>query len=277
MKSILFLPEGQDRRGEGGLHTKGYFKKSYEDKPLISIITVVYNGEQYLEETIQSVINQTYDNVEYIIIDGGSTDGTLDIIKKYEDKIDYWVSERDQGIYDAWNKSLQVVTGEWIMFLGADDFLKPNALEKYINLISELPADVEFISAKLDLIDANKNVIAIIGKPWKWKTFKRYMNVAHVGSLQHKNLFLKYGLFEPSFKIAGDYEFLLRAGKNLQAAYLDEVIAQMTNGGVSNQQVALAYQETKRAKMMQHARSPLFCNIDIVWAHIKSSIKSILR
>ena len=85
-ESVLFLPEDVGRKGEGGLRTKKYFKKSFKDKPLISIITVVFNGEQFLEETIQSVINQTYDNIEYIIIDGGSTDGTLDIIKKYEDK-----------------------------------------------------------------------------------------------------------------------------------------------------------------------------------------------
>ena len=86
-ETVLFLPEGENRKGEGGLRTKGYFKKSFDDKPLISIITVVFNGEKYLEETIQSVINRTYSNVEYIIIDGGSSDGTLDIIKKYEDKI----------------------------------------------------------------------------------------------------------------------------------------------------------------------------------------------
>ena len=110
-ETILFLPESENRKGEGGLRTKGYFKKSYDDKPLISIITVVFNGERYLEQTIQSVIDQTYDNVEYIIIDGGSTDGTLDIIKKYEDKIDYWVSEKDNGIYDAMNKGIKVCYG----------------------------------------------------------------------------------------------------------------------------------------------------------------------
>ena len=125
-ESVLFLSEGKERKSEGGLRTKGYYKKSYEDKPLISIITVVYNGEKYLEETILSVINQTYDNVEYIIIDGGSTDGTIDIIKKYNDNIDYWVSEKDRNMYDGINKGLKIASGDIVASLNSDDFYADN-------------------------------------------------------------------------------------------------------------------------------------------------------
>ncbi len=147
-ETILSLPVGENRNGEGGLRIKGYFKHSYKlingqwwiidrlgnpleevknsnsivdssftNLPLVTVITVVLNGMGYLEKTIQSVINQTYPNVEYIIIDGGSTDGTLDIIKKYEDQISYWVSEQDNGIYDAMNKGIDVATGDYIQFL----------------------------------------------------------------------------------------------------------------------------------------------------------------
>lgn len=136
-ETVLFLPEGENRKGEGGLRTKGYFKKSFDDKPLISIITVVFNGEKYLEETIQSVINQTYSNVEYIIIDGGSTDGTLDIIKKHEDRVDYWVSEKDSGMYDGVTKGFLLISGSYIGYINAGDYYHKEALsvvsEVFIN------------------------------------------------------------------------------------------------------------------------------------------------
>jgi len=108
---------------EGGLRLKGLVKASTHDKPLISIITVVLNGEKFLEESIKSVMCQSYLNVEYLIIDGGSTDGTLEIIRKYEHAIDYWFSEADAGIFNAMNKSLNFVSGDWFLFLGADDTL----------------------------------------------------------------------------------------------------------------------------------------------------------
>ena len=104
-------------------------------KPLISIITVVFNGEKKLEKTISSVINQTYDNLEYIVIDGSSKDGTIDIIKKYEDKINYWVSEKDSGIYEAMNKGILASKGDYINFMNAGDFFtRKNLVSEVVNI-----------------------------------------------------------------------------------------------------------------------------------------------
>ena len=110
-------------------------KKSSHWKPLITVITAVYNGEKYLEECIQSLHKQNYDNIEHIIVDGGSNDKTLEIIRKYE-KIDYWISEKDKGIYDAFNKGMKFSTGDYLGFLNSDDVYTNEAFDyllKYIN------------------------------------------------------------------------------------------------------------------------------------------------
>ena len=134
------VPENQRKFGDinltlpdvpqGGLRTKGLFKDADLARPLLSIVTVVYNGEKYLEQTIQSVINQSYEYLEYIIIDGGSTDRTLEIIAKYNDYINYWISEPDTGIYNAMNKGTKLATGSHVLHLNADDLLfEPQGLE----------------------------------------------------------------------------------------------------------------------------------------------------
>jgi glycosyltransferase involved in cell wall biosynthesis len=121
----------------GGLRTKGIAKKSQENMPLITVVTVVRNGEKTLEQTILSVINQTYKNVEYIIVDGASIDGTLEIIRKYEDRIDYWISEPDGGIYYAMNKGIDAATGEWINFMNTgDSFYLETVLTEFCSYIN---------------------------------------------------------------------------------------------------------------------------------------------
>jgi len=171
--SMFFLPKVKGRKGEGGLRTKGFFKTSTPDKPLITIITVVFNGETHLEETIQSVINQTYDNVECIIIDGGSTDTTLDIITKYEDQIDYWISEKDNDIYDAMNKGLMLAMGDIVGIINADDWYERESIEK--SIIALLDSNADYTIGDCRKIPSN-----IIAKPiWPLIKNKFYQEMMH--------------------------------------------------------------------------------------------------
>ena len=225
---VLFLPEGERRQGEGGLRTKGYFKKSYDDKPLITIVTVVFNGEQFLEETIQSVINQTYDNVEYIIIDGGSTDGTVDIVKKYEDRIDYWVSEKDTGIYDAMNKGIKVSTGTWVNFMNAGD--------KFVNL--NVLKNINFnLYNKYVLIYGNKIQENKIIYPMKIHKLELGEIMACHQSMFFNKAILKNELeYQIKYKIYGDYELVNRIYIKFKylIKYIDLEIAIFQGGGISS-------------------------------------------
>ena len=136
-ETLNFYPilKNKKRFSEGGLRVNSQSKKSLPNKPLITIITVVLNGEKYLQETINSIKNQTYKNYEFLIIDGGSNDKTLEIIKNNSNMIDYWISEKDEGLYDAFNKGLSLSRGDYIGIINSDDTYENNALEiltKYI-------------------------------------------------------------------------------------------------------------------------------------------------
>ena len=184
IESNLFLPKSKSRQGEGGLHTKGYFKKSYKDKPLVSIITVVLNGEEHLNKTLNSVINQTYENLEYIVVDGGSTDGTVDNIKKYEDKIDYWVCEKDNGLYDAMNKGIDIATGEWINFMNAgDEFYNYSVLMDLFN--NQIHEEAEIIYGNHEIIYPTGHhrfvKAGIIKNLWKGEQFSHQASFAWHG------------------------------------------------------------------------------------------------
>jgi hypothetical protein len=243
--------------------------------PLITVITVVFNGVKTLEETIKSVINQTYLNVEYIIIDGGSTDGTLDIIKKYEDTIDYWVSESDNGIYDAWNKAINVFMGSYAAFLGSGDVYSYEAISLYVDYIL-IYGDVDYISSKIELYDKKKlEPLRIIGSKWEWNKFRKFMNVAHVGSLHYRKLFLNSGLFNIEYKIAGDYEFLMRSADNLRAGFVNKVTVKMDINGISHNSYKVFF-ETARLKDRFASRNRLAIYFEMIIAILKTFLRKIL-
>jgi len=230
-ETILFLPNNPERKAEGGLRTKGYFKMSYEDKPLISVITVVFNGETYLEETIKSVINQSYDNVEYIIIDGGSTDGTLDIIGKYEDKIDYWVSEADGGIYDAMNKGLSLSSGKYIGIINADDWYMEEVFQESMEALIATQADYSFASIQ-------KIPSGLIVRPVypleNGKVFQGMM-YPHITAFISRDIYKNIGLFNTKYKIAADYDMAQRIhNAGYRAVSVDRILAELIEGGASD-------------------------------------------
>ena len=177
-------------------------------EPLISIITVVYNGEKYLEQTIQSVINQTYNNIEYIIIDGGSNDRTLDIIKKYQNHITYWVSEPDNGLYEAMNKGIDIAKGELIGMINSDDWYELSAVDIVVQAYKENPLKRIFHA---DRFDVKENGIKSIRKfhPSTFK-FKYYgMTYNHPSMFVHKDNYIKEK-YNTNLKALSDYEFVLK-------------------------------------------------------------------
>jgi glycosyltransferase involved in cell wall biosynthesis len=229
--------------------------------PLVSVITSVRDGADTLGETIASVAAQTYRNYEYIVVDGGSTDGTTTVLQEWDAQIDHWLSEPDGGIYEAWNKGLSVVRGEWIAFLGCGDVYTSDALTKYVHCIGD--RECEFVSSRVELVSVDTSVVlGVVGREWNWRRFKRYMDVAHVGALHHRRLFERYGQYDASYRIAGDYELLLRPRDTLRTLFLDDVTVRMRVGGRSNNDGRVA-REVMRAKVKTGGRSAAlsFCEM----------------
>lgn len=202
------------------------------NKTKISIITVSFNTSDVIEKTIQSVINQIYPNIEYIIIDGGSTDGTIDIIKKYESYITYWISEPDNGIYDAMNKGIKKATGDWINFINSGDcLLDNNVISKFIQL-HDPSADIIYGDTKISISNIKTSYIH---KPEPIELMEKKMVFGHPSSFV-KAYLLKEMPFDTSFKSSGDYNFFIQCyRKHKLFQYISIVISVFDYGtGMSN-------------------------------------------
>jgi len=213
------------------------------DWPLVSIITATFNAAHCLPMTIQSIREQSYGNIEWIVVDGASKDATVELIRQNEDVIDFWLSEPDTGIYDAWNKGLEHAHGEWICFLGADDrYCQNDALEKMARLATG--GHRNFVSGKMQIVLYNKKIIR--GDPWNAERMLSHQVVIHPGALHHRSLFECHGRFDARYKIAGDYDFLLRASDSIRGGFLDEVVIDMGPEGASNRKLLPVFLETCR-------------------------------
>jgi glycosyltransferase involved in cell wall biosynthesis len=227
--------------------------------PLVSVITAVLNGRDCVGRCIESVRSQDYPNFEHLVLDGGSKDGTVDILRENEESLALWVSEPDSGVYDAWNKGLRLARGEWIAFLGADDMYLPGAIMTYMELARANP-EAEFLTSRARL-DHPTGYAPVFGGPWQWPRFATQMTTIHVGTMHRRSLFDRIGAFDTSFRIAGDYEFLLRSREGLHSAFTSTVTVVTRAGGLSDSTAVL--REALRAKLLTGVCSPLHAHIQM--------------
>lgn len=228
--------------------------------PKISIITVCFNSVNILEQTIMSVTNQLYDNIEYIIIDGGSKDGTVDIIKKHESKITYWVSEPDNGIYDAMNKGIKHATGEWINFMNAgDSFASFDIISTiFIKNYSILKNKSAIYGDSIVCISLGEKYSKCIKPFWKDESFIPDKGFSHQSSFVRSD-YAKLHPFDTSFKICADFKMLydLYKADNKSFVYIPFAIAKYeVENGFSKQNATLAYKEN--ALIIGKNKHPLF-------------------
>lgn len=202
----------------------------------VSLITIAYNSAETIEDTIKSIVAQDYSNIEYIIIDGGSTDNTLSIVDKFKDSITTIISEPDKGIYDAMNKGVQNATGDIVGILNSDDIYADN---KVVSRIVEAIGNKDSIYADLVYVDRdNTDKVTRYWKSGKYRMgiFKKGWMPPHPTFFIKKSCYDQYGIYNLQLKSAADYELMLRMlhKHNISVAYLPEVITKMRIGGQSN-------------------------------------------
>lgn len=256
----------QQRRGNSACMQKSLGEKS---GPLITIITVTYNAGESLRQTIESVLCQTYRNFEFIIIDGGSSDGTVEIIKSYEDAIDFWISEKDSGIYNAMNKGVRLASGEWVNFMNSGDELAAG------DVLSRI-----FLSDKYEgtQVIYGKHVIDYERRPCRLQQPGKLENIWRGPQFSHQATFVRLAYltanpFREDLEIASDYALFYQAYVNKEVfLFVPITVAIITAGGVSDKHRIKSLFERKRVTQ----NSPVaqaYCSLQLIKEYVKSLLK----
>jgi glycosyltransferase involved in cell wall biosynthesis len=242
-----------------------------EKRAWVTVILATLNSATTLQRCLDSIAAQTWREREVVIMDGGSTDGTVDILRSNQRLIRYWESQKDRGIYHAWNKALDHARGEWVCFLGADDALADaRALEK---LMAAATDSVDLVCALGVYVEDNGKLGRIWGEPWNWEQLKREQRFCHPASLHRRALFERYGRFDDTLRIAADYDFHLRLGRNARAAFLNEVVVRLGETGASQKR----WRRTLAERMRVQARCPEIGWPRALWYAAVTAAKILVR
>jgi glycosyltransferase involved in cell wall biosynthesis len=243
--------------------------------PKISIITVCLNAQEFIEQCIQSVLAQGFKDFEYVIIDGGSTDGTVEIIEKYHDKITYWHSKQDRGLAHAFNLGVEHSSGQWLLFLNSDDYFdSSNVLRDMADHIEKhSTADVVFGQV---VVMTREQVPRKIGGPYgdvfQWDEFCLKDTIPHQAAFSSRDFFERIGPFSEKFRIAVDYEHFLRGGPKLKVEFVPVMVANMRDGGLSRRDVLASLREWSSAQVVSGGRSKLFAQLTYAYYAVRMLI-----
>lgn len=249
-------------------------------KPKVSVVTPSFNQGNFIEQTILSVLNQDYSNIEYIVIDGGSKDSTVDVIKKYERKIKYWISEKDNGQTDAINKGLKLATGDILCYLNSDDLLLPGAISFVVDLFQERP-EVDIIYGCTKMVDQNRNILLERHD----NDFDFSMLLYGINYIQQPSTFWKLrvtqaiGYFDESLHYNMDYEYWLRAAYNKNRfkyvdVFLSEYRLHLSSKSVMNSKDI--YKE-RRLIRRKYSKIPFYNYLDGLFFPILNGVFRIKR
>jgi glycosyltransferase involved in cell wall biosynthesis len=249
---VRFLPKASGRKGQGGQRLHRRDEADNERRPLLSIVTVSLNCGDQLQKTMESVLQWPADQVEYIIIDGGSTDETIDLLREFDSRLEYWVSEPDAGISDAFNKGISLCRGTVIGLLNAGDWYEHDALQSVRTGFIENP-DAGVLCGRLQFRHGREKAYCTDSVP---ELLSKDMSVAHPSCFVKSSVYHRLGGFHPEYRLAMDYELLLRffvAG--VVFARTSAVLTNMQHDGVSELCWQRALHETHRARRQYIPRS----------------------
>jgi len=216
--------------------------------PLVSVITAVRNGEKHLTDTVESIIAQTYSRWEYLVIDGGSTDRTVDIIRSYQAKLAYWSSEPDAGISDAFNKGIGRAKGDYILFLNSDDLLAgPDAIATVVGVATATGMPALVYGDCMVVSREGLQPVYTVSRQFSPSSFLWGHAPPHPSMFFHRSYFERYGLYDVTFKIAMDLELLARGIMQERVVHVPSVVTKMREGGISMRSQSLSIQETVHA------------------------------
>jgi glycosyltransferase involved in cell wall biosynthesis len=243
------------------------------DRPVISVITCTYNSAHYVEQTMRSVLTQRYPKLDYWIIDGGSTDGTIEILKKYGDRLQ-WVSEPDRGIADAMNKGIRISSGEIVAHLHSDDLLCKGALDRVAGLFEAHP-EAGWLIGNYSEIDQHGRLIKTLAlPPYDYNLLRRWNFIGHQATFVRRRQLEAAGLFDPALRFAMDYDLWLRLGRLGSPLQVEEVLASMRfhPGGLTAAHIfdSLADEYTVRRRLCDRTATDRLADFaDYQWRRLR--------